>query len=337
MSKWDATKTYVGAMWNELYTWRWTTRLFYWMLSSAGTMAELIFLIASVWMSINFSIHGFVRFFLPEDATQFLTGIANTAYIGLPECVAFLGVCVAIEKFRLWWYDRRDYATLTWFILYAVPMIIFIGVTVYTIGSSVDAYTRSNTFAIADVQLPPWLVVTRAITGYLFGFIAFLHAKLATPQIAEKLRKKDKQVAEWIDKNGQLEEHSSNLKAEMEERVSGLLAEIESLNLALAASKNATKRAFEELEKTDDAALQAYSNECFEWLKSGIKTTSMDDIIRYTGHPKRKIEKANLAHSPRNQDLILVSSLVMWLKNTPPPAMKREIKPTLTLVTEEVS
>ncbi len=69
----------------------------------------------------------------------------------------------------------------------------------------------------------------------------------------------------------------------------------------------------------------------------------MDEINRFTGHSKRKINGAiasgNLQVSPRNKERILTFSLVEWLKKNPPNEGNKERNtdgmPTLHVVGKE--
>lgn len=105
-------------------------------------------------------------------------------------------------------------------------------------------------------------------------------------------------------------------------------AEMENQKTLLAESKKRQEEMIEEANKNDEAALQAYSEECIKWLKSGIKTANAEEISKFTGHGKRKIEnlisKGIFQLSPRNKELILVSSLVEWLKDNPPLDANKE-------------
>jgi hypothetical protein len=71
--------------------------------------------------------------------------------------------------------------------------------------------------------------------------------------------------------------------------------------------------------KSDDIALQAYSEECLNWLKGAGKSVSLDEITRFTGITKRKIgvaiDRGTLQTASRNKELILTSTLVPWLRS----------------------
>jgi hypothetical protein len=71
--------------------------------------------------------------------------------------------------------------------------------------------------------------------------------------------------------------------------------------------------------------VQRYPNVYIQWLSQGIKSVSIEDIVAATGQSKRRIVyqigKA-LKQSSRNDQLILVSSIIAWLKTAPLPQNK---------------
>lgn len=68
-----------------------------------------------------------------------------------------------------------------------------------------------------------------------------------------------------------------------------------------------------------------------KWLAMGRKTATMKEIQEITGHSRRRLNKAPFARSSRNKELILVSSVLEWLKTAPKPEPKEimtdELKP----------
>lgn len=168
---------------DSLISWSWSKKLLYWIVLSAGTASECIFLIASLWVTINASVHSFILLFLSEQTTIHLTELATVAYVGLPECILALAIVTTLSHIKVWLYSQqKDYPALAWSILYGIPTLVFLILSVITIGNSM----LSTTF-----HLPPYLIVTRGLCGYLYGLIALLHAQLGTPQERERLQKKD--------------------------------------------------------------------------------------------------------------------------------------------------
>ncbi len=279
----------------SLITWQWTKRLLHWIIISAGTMSECVFLIASLWVSVNANVHGFVLMFLSEDATKLLTELATTAYVILPECIVGLAVVVTLGHLRTWLYKKQDYRPALWTVLYGGPTLVFMLLSLATLGCSV---------ANATFEMPGWAVVTRAVAGYMFAFTSLLYTQLGAPQERERLSQKDSIIADLQNETRRLNDLIEHQKAE------------------LAQAKQRYEDILHAAHKSSDVALGAYSAECIEWLKSGVKTASVDEINRFTGHSKRKITNAiasgHLQVSPRNKELILTSSLLEWLKHHQP-------------------
>jgi hypothetical protein len=124
----------------------------------------------------------------------------------------------------------------------------------------------------------------------------------------------------------------ATLDSEKQEQIRELTLQIETQRIEIANVKAAWQTEQKQLailqnevKKGTDDALQAYGEDCVRWLCSGIKTATIDDVSQHTGHSKQKIVKAKLRRSPRNADLILIESLIEWLKETPPNAPQLHI------------
>jgi hypothetical protein len=53
--------------------------------------------------------------------------------------------------------------------------------------------------------------------------------------------------------------------------------------------------------------------------QKGVKSTTLDEIVEVTGHSKRRLIKVPFQHASRNKDLILIASVIEWLKTAPLP------------------
>ncbi len=62
-----------------------------------------------------------------------------------------------------------------------------------------------------------------------------------------------------------------------------------------------------------------YPRVAAEWLVNNRKTATLDEIIEVTGYTKRRLSKAPLRRSSRNPELVLISSVIEWLKTLPTP------------------
>ncbi len=315
----------------NLITWTWVKVLLHWLIISAGTVSECAFLIASLWMSINASVHALVLLFIDDTMSQRLTEFATAAYVALPELILGLAFVTTIGHVRLFLYsNRKDYRPLIWAALYGIPTVIFLLLSLVTLGCSVMS---------VNFRLPEPLVVVRALAGYMYAFTSLLYTQLGVPQEKDRLQEKDSLlsqlrqekdgfIAELQRKADAIGELWNRERAGLESTIQQLKAELEEQKTLLAESKNTQSELLKAINKSSESALQGYSAECMNWLKSGVKTVSVDDINRYTGHSKRKVQNAitagNLQTSPRNKELILVSSLAQWLAKTPAPESKDE-------------
>ena len=63
-----------------------------------------------------------------------------------------------------------------------------------------------------------------------------------------------------------------------------------------------------------------YPRVASEWLANNRKTATLDEIAEITGHAKRRLSKAPFRRASRNPELILISSVIEWLKTAPMPS-----------------
>lgn len=336
----------VQAIGRSLFSWSWTKSFLYWLIISGGTMAELAFLVGSIWMSLNATVHPFILMFLSEEQTRYLSFLATSAYVALPELIVGLAVVITISHIRLFVYNRKQWVEIIWTVLYGVPALFFAGLSAYTIGESV---------ANIGFTMPEPFVIARALAGYLFAFTSLLYWQLGKPQEADRLKKKDEERehlrADMEGKLANLAEESTRKLGEMERITGARIADLEKENRRLLdviagqnrdleQQKKQHSELVEALDKSAKSALQAYSQECIDWLMSGVKSVSVEAITQFTGHSKRKvnnaIEAGKLRSPGRNKGLILVSSLVEWLEQNPPEAAKteRDTGPILRIVNE---
>jgi hypothetical protein len=64
-----------------------------------------------------------------------------------------------------------------------------------------------------------------------------------------------------------------------------------------------------------------YPRVASEWLTRNRKTATLEEIMEVTGHSKRRLNRAVLRRSSRNPDLVLLSSVIEWLKTAPLPTL----------------
>lgn len=67
------------------------------------------------------------------------------------------------------------------------------------------------------------------------------------------------------------------------------------------------------------AITKNYPRVVSEWLANNRKTATLEEIVEVTGQSKRRLNKAPLRRYSRNPELILLSSVIEWLKTAPVP------------------
>jgi hypothetical protein len=304
---------------HSILTWEWTKRLLYWLIISAGTMSELVFLVASLWVSINANVHAFVLLFLPESVTIHITELATTAYVALPECIVGLAVVVTISHVRLWLSNKKDYRPFIWIVLYGLPTAVFLVLSLITLGNAV---------ASVNFQMPTPLIVVRALAAFMFAFTSLIYTQLGLPQEKDRLAKKDALLEdlrrEKDTKIADLARETGAKIADLEKENARLANLISQQNQDLQEQKKQQSELLNALDKSTKSALQAYSQECQDWLMSGIKSVLVDEIVRFSGHSKRKVNKAiadgKIQSTPRNENKFLITSVIEWLEQNPPSA-----------------
>ena len=328
--RWATPK--LTALGQNLFHWSWCKSLLYWLILSGGTMSELAFLIGAIWMSLNATVHPFILLFLSQEQTRYLTFLATSAYVALPELIVSLAVITTINHIRTLLLTR-DWTEVIWILLYGIPAAFFAGISAYTIGESV---------ANINFIIPEPLVIARALAGFLFAFTSLLHWRLGQPQEADRLAARDARIAslinlseadkksfdaERIDLNAAIEEERTRLtsiinglKTEVntaqherdmlamtlgktsdtasvkDRELQSLNAETAILKATIEALKNELSHAKERAlatEKTTENPLQPYGDDCIEWLtNSGRKSAFISDIAEHTGLSTRKIKNA---------------------------------------------
>lgn len=307
----------------SIITWAWVKRLLHWLIISAGTISECAFLIASLWMSVNASVHSLVLLFVTEQTAQHLTELATAAYVALPELILGLAFVVTIGHVRLWLYNKRNYSAAIWSVLYGLPTVVFLVLSLVTLGSSV---------ASVNFRLPTELVVVRALAGYMFAFTSLLYTQLGTPQERDRLQKKDDLLTQLSQEKDAMQQE---LNAEIARIQQTLTAEIARIKSELDAVYKEKETAIQEktmlysaLTQSSEDALQAYGDTVIEWLNSLDKTVDVDDIAAHTGMNKRRlqnaIDKGELRIRGTNKGRVWVPSLREYLTKNAPKSQSKE-------------
>jgi hypothetical protein len=84
----------------------------------------------------------------------------------------------------------------------------------------------------------------------------------------------------------------------------------------------------EDLPSDVQMVVNRYPNVYSEWLARNIKTVTIPEIVRITGHRRQRVTPQvgkTLKRTPANENLFFVTSVIEWLKIAPLPANKEQI------------
>jgi len=282
---------------DSLLHWTWTKAFVYWMILSAGTMAECTFLVASLWICLNANVHSLMLVFMPETMTIRITEISTAAYVGLPECILPLACVITINHIRTWMQARHP-VSIVWATLYGLPTIVFLTLSAFTLGNSVLSI---------GFRLPDWMIVIRALSGFLFAITALLYWQLGKEHDADRLAKKDAEI--------------DRLRAELEAKHRAYSIELENMTQLLKTSTLQINRLAEKASSLELRGLDSFPKVTSEWLEKGVKTVTLTEIEQVTGLSRQRINAAakaeKFAKDNRNKDKVRVSSVIEWLKTIP--------------------
>lgn len=303
----------VGRFLSDFLAWHWVPAIVHWLVMSAGEVADGVFLIGTLWLCINASVHPLIVMMISDQTAKTITYFIVAAYVGLPEFLVGLAIVRVFHMFQQYWYNK-DNSSLFWCIVFTPPTFVFFGITLYTISCSVASIGY-------NFELPSWMVVLRGDAGFLYALSSMVYDRIAKPYYLNQLKQKDELLSQTSAEN---ESHIQRIVAdhtaivdELNTKLTTNTDTIDGLKRQLDASNKQHTDLLNTVEKYDEQALQAYSQDCRDWLKTA-KTTNATTISQYTGIPKRKIERAiqtgaiELDH--RNKDLVRVNSLIEWLK-----------------------
>ncbi len=149
-----------------------------WMILLSARIAETVMMFAVLWITANFVapefVGGIATWLAGAGAVPTLSNLSLISLSLLPEIILYSAV---ITTFRYWlaaWRTRgQDRAgNATWAVLYTIPTISFMVLTLITIGSFVENHGHINT-TITGLPL-----VVRCMTGWFYGFVNLIRSHM---------------------------------------------------------------------------------------------------------------------------------------------------------------
>lgn len=306
----------------NLITWQWVESLFNWTLKSGGTLASILFLAAGIWLSVLNAVKGFIAAIMPTTTATMITYLAKTSFTALPEIILFLSALNTLDQIRM--IRETDKGTLqrkmawTWAWLFGLPTAGFIGYALFNIAGSLLS---------ADYTMPDAVIVLRGLTCFVYALLVFIYNERGrecfASMVADLKANTAIMEAEYTSKIAALNDQIEFLKDRFVQEKNALVeqysSEVSELSNKLLTQTYAVNKLSERASSLASQGLENYSNEVNSWLESGLSTLTLERIVEATGHSKRKVLAAKLKTSTRNKQLYLVSSVLEWLRKTPPP------------------
>lgn len=308
-----------------LLSWLWVKQFLYWLIVSAGTISECAFLLASLWMSLNSSVHGLIRLWMNEKQSINVSYFATAIFTGLPEVILGLSLLTTINHCRNVRFEKRYWYTWVWPTLFGLPTLIFLVISIITVSCSVLKVSYA---------MPDWGIVSRALAGFDFAIVFFLYEQIGKPCYAKERKALEQAIADQKAEIERTKSHfedalqtaNSNFKiamqskqSEFDYRINEILEQgknkIEHLQMLLQTQNAQVQKLSEKASSLERHGLENYPKVMSELIDQDIKTVSVERLSELTGHSKRKIANAkSLQRHSRNRDLIMVSSVIEWLK-----------------------
>jgi hypothetical protein len=155
-------------------SWLWVKHFIYWLIISAGTISECAFLLASLWMSINSSVHPMILTLMSEERSVRISYIATTIFTALPELIVIMAVITTVNHCKNIRFQKQYWHTWLWAFLFGLPTLIFLTISLITVSCSVLK---------VSYIMPDWGIVARALSGYCFAVVYLLYEKLGEKEV----------------------------------------------------------------------------------------------------------------------------------------------------------
>jgi len=249
---------------------------------------------------------------MSESVTISLTQISIAAFTALPEVILGLSLHTVYIHIKALHSDKQ-LKHLTWACLFGVPTSVFFVLTVWTLTAS---------SLQIGYELPAFAVASRVLAGYAFGLLSMMYALIGKP---DEIDAKQDLICQIEHLKTEKESEIKLLTGEKESEIKLLACQIERLETEIERLETEIERHLTSVDRLSERAsslasqhLELYGSELSTALTNGAKTISIEKLSELSGHSKRKINAAKLQRHSRNKDLILCSSVLDWLRITPP-------------------
>jgi len=189
--------------------------------------------------------------------------------------------------------------------------------------ASLTTWTLAASALQIGYTMPPVLVATRVLAGYDYGFLSMLFVLIGEPDHADYvsgLKSTIDRLSQEIEGlktafTNELNQVRQETKVILEEKQ----REIERFQNVVKTQNEQVLKLAEKASSLELRDVENYPKVVSELIEKQVKTVSVETIVALTGHSKRRINAAKLQKHSRNKRLIMVSSLIEWLKTAPLP------------------
>lgn len=352
-----------------LKSFKWVVDIARWIQDTGATIAESAFTLAIIYVII-FTFGHLLIVWIPENITNVTNQIVMIIFTVLPELVM---IPILLTTSDHWSMARRtrDRKSYGWFIAYAALTCLFITLTLILLSSlqsGIKENTTQNTGALFILRCFSGLsytIIQRLWDGkgkenYTSQFDRLTQAletlrQQSTDALANLTGQKDKALDDLrrekdralVTLRTEKDEALEKLRAEMQARLIKLEGEYQESLRIISEQHEALKSQASRVNglellvnKSSDSALEAYGEECQNWLNGESSHFLISEISRYTGHSWQKIRaalKAGNLEKPRGRlkdrdDRVSRDSLIPWLIDNVPMEQNTDDIPVIHAV-----
>lgn len=315
----DFFKKYIKPVYRWFISGIWFVNIVRQIVVTGGNIAESAFLLATLWVIVNAVAHKLLTWIMPTHIIELINYLSVIAFSALPELIIIPVTIICLTH----WFEaiqRKSKVSATWALCYTIPTVVFFVMTIAAITTFVS--TGGSTLVPID---GPQLVV-RCLAGWMYAVVNMLFKKLGEPHYASNMQGLKTALT-------QKQEEIQQLKSQFEQTLIAKQNEFEyQLSEVTYHSKNQIEH-FQNLLDTQNEHVKKLSERAFSLERNGlenfpkvvselidqdVKTVSVDRLSELTGISKRRINaNKSLQRHSRNRDLIMVNSVIEWLKAMP--------------------
>ena len=240
---------------------------------TSGNIAESAFLAATLWIITNAVTHTLLTWYISAHTIELINYLSVIAFSALPELIIIPVVIICLSHWIVA-INHKSKISATWAILYTIPAVFFLVLTIIAITRFVS--TGGTNFIPAS---GPELVI-RCLSGWFYAVINMLFKKIGEPHYASKLTDRDTEISQL---KAEIDKLVADYSTEKQNLLTSHIAEIENLTLLLKTSTQQVNQLAERASTLELRGLENYQKVVEEWLNRGVKTVTVEEIMAVTG------------------------------------------------------